>query len=83
MSRKEPIIPKGGIPDKPGYPNSKSPAEVGLDSEVVIKVFNEWNRRYSEHPEDFKDSLDKDGKPTSDYGECCAPYFINLYNELK
>lgn len=45
-------------------------------------IFNEWAKRYSESPEEFKDVLDIDGKPSKDYGECCTLYFEKIADEL-
>ena len=55
---------------------------VKFDPKLLANVFNTWNKRYSEDPKAFFDSLDADGKPIEDYGECCAVYFQKLYNEL-
>lgn len=45
-------------------------------------IFNEWNRRYCENPDDFDDNVDLDGNAKKDYGECCADYFYKLAEEL-
>lgn len=51
--------------------------------EKLARVFNEWNRRYAENPEDFTDSVDSEGKPLADYGEECAHYFEKIEAELS
>lgn len=49
----------------------------------LADIFNEWNKRYSENPDDFKNNLNKDGKPLEDYGECCADYFEKLAKKFN
>ena len=86
MGKKESNIPKGGIPGKPNYPNAKPPVSntslLTLNNFELIEIFNEWNKRYSENSGNFLPLLDKEGKPIKDYGESCALYFQELYNEL-
>ena len=45
-------------------------------------IFNEWAKRYSENPNIFSSIIGADGKPVSDYGDCCAIYFCELATEL-
>ena len=40
--------------------------------------FEEWNRRWHEHPEEFGATWPTDGT----YGERCAKYFAALLDEL-
>jgi len=53
-----------------------------FDKNMLINTFNEWNKRYSENPKSFSNSLDENGNPVSNYGECCAIYFQKLWLEL-
>lgn len=45
-------------------------------------VFNVWAERYADNPDEFSECLGDDGRPVSDYGECCALYFEKLTSEL-
>ena len=48
------------------------------------KVFTEWDRRYREEPERFMSEAEHLLKNTAkSYGEACAPYFMQLINEVK
>jgi hypothetical protein len=48
----------------------------------IAGIFNEWNKRYAENPDNFGDTLDKNGNPIEDYGERCAVYFTRIAAEL-
>lgn len=56
--------------------------EIIMDKQLLAAIFNEWNRRYSENPDEFSNSLDENGKPIEDYGENCAAYFLKLEEEI-
>jgi len=80
MSKKENVVP-----NKPDYPGERPPTPempLTLNKKIMVRLFNTWNKRYAKDPSSFSDSLDEDGKPIEDYGECCAVYFQKLYNEL-
>lgn len=48
----------------------------------LVRIFNEWARRYADDPDSFGPILDADGRPVTDYGEQCAVYFERIGNEL-
>lgn len=55
---------------------------AGLDE--IAKVFEEWDRRWRENPQEFIDlvtHLTKDTPLT--YGEACAPYFAQILAEIQ
>jgi hypothetical protein len=56
----------------------------------MTKAFNEWMRRYTEHPEEFAGEFQSvtqfltesaDGKEPT-YGDNCAAYFTSLLDEI-
>jgi hypothetical protein len=55
---------------------------MSVTHQRMALIFNEWARRYSEAPESFSSILDDQGKPVSDYGECCAIYFAKIGLEM-
>jgi len=61
-----------------------------LVQERMAKAFNEWMRRYTEHPEEFTREFQSvttflnetaAGKEPS-YGDQCAAYFSSLLDEI-
>ena len=73
-------ISKGIIWPKP--PSLRKHIINEFDNKMLVTTFNTWNKRYAENPDSFSNSLDKDGNPIEDYGECCAIYFQKLWLEL-
>jgi hypothetical protein len=58
--------------------------KVVVDSEILEKVFAEWDRRWRENPQEFMDLVTHLTKETPlSYGQACAPYFLKLLAELK
>ena len=55
--------------------------QISISKDTMKDVFNEWVRRYAENPNEFINTLDKDGNPIADYGERCATYFLSLFDE--
>jgi len=61
-----------------------------MDKERIIKVLNEWERRYVENPTKFESDfrtviqyLDEIGKGLEpSYGEDCFAYMLKLDKEL-
>jgi hypothetical protein len=49
----------------------------------LAEVFDEWQRRYAENPDEFGDILNEDGTPVTGYGERCAAYFSQLVDEIN
>lgn len=49
---------------------------------LLAAIFNEWARRYAADPGSFGEILDADGKPVTDYGQQCAVYFEQIYDEI-
>ncbi len=56
---------------------------MNAEQKRIAAIFNEWARRYSENPSEFGKILDAEGKPVTEYGECCALYFEKIANEMK
>jgi hypothetical protein len=55
---------------------------VHLDD--VAKVFEEWDRRWRENPQEFMDLVTHLTKDTPlSYGQACAPYFFKLLEEIQ
>jgi hypothetical protein len=54
----------------------------GVVHRRMAAVFNEWARRYADDPDSFSPILDADGRPVTDYGECCAVYFKQIVDEM-
>lgn len=62
-----------------------------FNKEDLVKVFNEWMRRYIESPEEFSREFEsinlflseegRDEKPS--YGETCFQYILKLNEELQ
>ena len=48
----------------------------------MAAIFNEWAKRYADDPDSFSKILDENGRPVSDYGECCAIYFAEIAGEM-
>lgn len=48
----------------------------------MTAIFNEWEKRYAEKPDEFNGILDDDGNPVTDYGERCTRYFNKLADEM-
>jgi hypothetical protein len=74
----------GKLPElAPGdYPPVPPLKNKSITRQRMAIIFNEWNRRYCENPDDFGDNFDLDGNPNKDYGECCADYFTEIADEL-
>lgn len=50
----------------------------------IAATFTEWERMYREEPEKFMSEAAKLLKHTpKDYGEVCAPYFLQLLERIK
>jgi len=50
----------------------------------IRDAFTEWDRRYREEPERFQSEATHLLKETpATYGQACAPYFVNIVNEIK
>ena len=50
----------------------------------IAKVFEEWDRRWRENPQEFTDLVTHLTKDTPlSYGQACAPYFANLLEEIQ
>jgi hypothetical protein len=46
-------------------------------------LFEEWDRRYRAHPDDFLSEVEHLlGHTPASYGEACAVYFMNLQAEV-
>jgi hypothetical protein len=55
-----------------------------VDTELLVKVFSEWDRRWRENPQEFTDIVTHLTRETPlTYGQACAPYFLKLASELK
>ena len=79
MKKQSNPMPENAIrPDAPPAP----PKELTVTERRMAIVFNEWAKRYAENPDEFSEILDADGKPVTDYGECCTHYFNRLAIEL-
>lgn len=61
-----------------GTERPELPALVSCTGEQVAAVFNEWNRRLLDRPEDFMDELAPD-----DYGDAAARYFLDLLATIQ
>lgn len=48
----------------------------------MTAIFNEWAKRFADDPNAFGAILDANGRPVSDYGECCAIYFTRIAGEM-
>jgi hypothetical protein len=47
------------------------------------RLFEEWDRRYRAHPDDFLSEVEHLlGHTPASYGEACAVYFMNLQAEV-
>jgi hypothetical protein len=55
---------------------------MNITEERMAQVFDEWNKRYSENPKEFSETLDDDGNPVVGYGANCARYFTKLNEEM-
>ena len=72
--------PKESPPMYKPEPISRKQATLTL----FAKVFTEWERRYREDPEGFMSEATKLLKETpKTYGDACAPYFIELIDEIS
>jgi hypothetical protein len=50
----------------------------------VAAAFTEWERRYREEPDRFMEESERLLRHTPEtYGEACAPYFLQLLEEVK
>jgi len=57
--------------------------QITLDEQALASVFEEWDRRWRENPQDFLDLVTHLTKGTPlTYGQACAPYFIKLAMEV-
>lgn len=48
----------------------------------IAAIFNEWAKRYADDPSQFGEILWPDGRPVTDYGDCCAAYFNKIADEM-
>jgi hypothetical protein len=80
---------KSGAPEKGNQMAEK--ASIQMSPEVMAKVFNEWMRRYTEHPEEFEHQWQcvsrflteqKEGREPS-YGEIATAYVLELLGDLS
>jgi hypothetical protein len=56
---------------------------ISATQEQLAKAFTEWDRRYREEPERFQSESERLLKETPEtYGEACAPYLIQILDEL-
>ena len=93
MDKEECWVPEGENGNKPSYPEKLPPAAKTPEKRTICEdvfkpgfianIFNTWNKRYSEDPNGFSESLNEDGSPSENYGELCENYFKKLYNELS
>lgn len=59
--------------------------------ERLVKTFNEWMRRYTEHPEQFQREFQTVGDflteqahgKTPSYGKKCVAYLCQLFTEMQ
>ncbi|KJR97200.1 MAG: hypothetical protein VR65_24945 [Desulfobulbaceae bacterium BRH_c16a] len=57
---------------------------VAVSLSEIKRAFTEWDRRYREEPERFMSEAQHLLKETPEtYGDACAPYFMQLVNEVK
>ncbi len=50
----------------------------------LAAAFTEWDRRFREEPDRFTSEASRLLKETPEtYGEACAPYLIQILNELR
>lgn len=57
---------------------------LSVSSDELALIFQEWDRRWRENPQEFTNIVTHLTKETPlTYGEKCAPYFIKLATELK
>lgn len=55
-----------------------------IHMDEVAKVFEEWDRRWRENPQEFTDLVTHLTKETPlTYGQACAPYFFKLLEEIQ
>jgi hypothetical protein len=53
--------------------------KISATKEEIAAAFTEWERRYQDDPESF---APENGTP-QDYGQVCAPFFIQILAEVK
>jgi len=57
---------------------------LDIPASSLALIFQEWDRRWRENPQEFIDLVTHLTKETPlSYGEKCAPYFIRLAHELN
>jgi len=59
--------------------------EVTVSKKQMERAFAEWERRYREEPKRFETDVERvlAGGTPENYGEACAPYFMELLAEVK
>lgn len=59
--------------------------EITTNGQEIAEAFSEWDRRWREDPEKFMDHATRllKGETPDTYGEFCAPYFIEIIEELR
>ena len=59
-------------------------AKINVTEEQLADAFTEWDRRYREEPERFRNEASRLLKETpNQYGKACAPYLIEIIEEQK
>jgi hypothetical protein len=57
--------------------------QITLDEQALASIFEEWDRRWRENPQEFMDLVTHFTKNTPlTYGQACAPYFVKLAVEF-
>lgn len=57
---------------------------INATVDELAAAFTEWDRRYREEPERFMSEAEHLLKETPEtYGEGCAPYFVEILNDLR
>ncbi|MHA1280598.1 MAG: hypothetical protein ACTSQ8_25865 [Candidatus Helarchaeota archaeon] len=68
----------------PAPPTVRGQSRFTVSLIEIEKAFTEWDRCYREEPERFMLEATHLLKETPEtYGAACAPYFIQLINEVK
>jgi hypothetical protein len=57
--------------------------KITCTPEDMAAAFTEWERRYREEPDRFMDELALVEAGPEGYGSACAPYFLQLLEEVK
>lgn len=68
----------------PPPPDAREQGRTAVSTLEVKKAFTEWDRRYREEPEKFQSEAEHLLKETPEtYGDACAPYFMQIMEEVK